>query len=106
MARNHTAEYKAKIALELLREEHTASEIGAREGVTPSLLNTWRRELEKSAYRAFSVTKDEKTAQELASEAQAREEGLMSTIGRLSVENAWLKKKAEQLGTGGKASGR
>jgi len=93
-----TPEYKAKIALEVERGEKTASEIGQREGVAPKLLNTWRRELEQNAHRAFSLTKDEKTAQNQVLAAQEREESLMAKIGQLTFELDWLKKKSERAG--------
>jgi len=93
-----TAAYKAKIALEVERGEKTTSEIGLREGIAPKLLNTWRRELEENAHRAFSVTKDEKNAQAQVLAAQEREEALMAKIGQLTCEVDWLKKKAERAG--------
>ncbi|NLB91120.1 MAG: transposase [Clostridiales bacterium] len=33
--RHYTAEYKARIVLEVLREENTVSEIGVRENINP-----------------------------------------------------------------------
>jgi len=93
-----TPEYKAKLALEVERGENTTSEIGLRESVAPKLLNTWRRELEENAYKAFSASKDEKIAQNQALAAQEREESLMTKIGQLTCELDWLKKKAERAG--------
>lgn len=89
----YTAEYKARVVVEVLREANTISEIGARENVSPKQLYNWKREFLENAYRAFSVTKDEKAAKELTKAAQEREQELMAKIGQLTYECDWLKKK-------------
>jgi len=96
--RTFTAEYKAKLALEVERGEQTVSEIGAREGIASKMLNTWRRELEVNAHRAFSMSKEERAAQKQILETQEREQSLMAKIGQLTYELDWFKKKAERAG--------
>ena len=93
-----TAEYKARIVMEILRENNTISEIGAREGVGYKLLGNWKREFLDNAYRAFSVTKDERAAKNVIKEYEEREQGLLAKIGQLTYECDWLKKKSEQYG--------
>ena len=97
--RTFSPEYKAKIVIEILRELDTVSEIGAREGITPKLLSTWRREFIENAYRAFSVTKDERTANSAAKASSDREQELLAKIGQLTYECDWLKKKYTGAGT-------
>jgi len=97
--RTYSPEYKAKIAIEILRETNTISEIGARENISPKQLSNWKREFLDNAYRAFSVTKDEKTAKETALAASGREQELMAKIGQLTYECDWLKKKYSGIGT-------
>ena len=97
--RTYTPEYKAKLAIEMLRESNTISEIGARENISPKQLSNWKREFTDNAYRAFSVTKDEKAAAEAALAANSREQELMAKIGQLTYECDWLKKKYGSLGT-------
>ena len=89
----HSPEYKAKIVIEVLLGNETPSEIGAREGLSPKMIGNWKREFLANAYRAFSVTKDEKKALEAADEAALRERTLMAKIGQLTYELDWLKKK-------------
>ena len=91
--KNYTPEYKARIAVEILREVQTVSEIGAKEGLSPKMLYNWKREFLENAYRAFSVTKDEKAAKELVKAAEEREQELLAKIGQLTYECDWLKKK-------------
>jgi len=95
--KNYTAEQKAGLIVEALEGESTLSEIGAREGVSPKLLSNWKREFLKNAYRAFSVTKDERIAEEKAREAAERENELMAKIGQLTYELDWVKKKSDEV---------
>ena len=99
--RTFTPEYKAKIVIEILRENNTLSEIGARENITPKLLTTWRREFIENAYRAFSVSKDERAANQAVKTAADREQELLAKIGQLTYECDWLKKKYTGAGTFG-----
>ena len=94
-ARIFSAEYKAQIVMELLREENTLSEVGAKTDISAKQLCNWKHEFIKNAYRAFSVTKDEKAANMVARAAQEREQELMAKIGQLTYECDWLKKKYE-----------
>jgi transposase-like protein len=100
--RTYSPEYKAKVVVEILREEKTISEIGARESVSPKMLYNWKREFLDNAYRAFSVTKDEKTAKEATKAAMEREQELLAKIGQLTYECDWLKKKYTISRTGEK----
>lgn len=96
----YSAEYKSKIVIEVLREAETISAIGAREKLSPKMIGNWKREFLENAYRVFSVTKDEKKAQETADAAMEREQALMAKIGQLTYELDWVKKKYAQSGCG------
>ena len=98
----YTPEYKARIVLEILKEANTVSEIGARDGLSPKMLYNWKREFLDNAYRAFSVTKDEKAAKELVKASEEREQELLAKIGQLTYECDWLKKKYADYRTGEK----
>lgn len=89
----YTPEYKAQIVVEIIREINTISEIGARENLSPKMLYNWKREFLENAYRAFSITKDEKIAKDAMKAAADREQELMAKIGQLTYECDWLKKK-------------
>lgn len=95
--REFSAEYKAKIVLEMLKEENTVSEIAAREEISAKQLYNWRCEFTENASRAFSVTKDEREARNQAKAAMEREQDLMAKVGQLTIENDWLKKKSKQV---------
>jgi putative transposase len=88
--RNHySAEFKAKVALEALKEQQTLAEVGASYGVHPTLVAQWKRQLRDALPQLFADRrqKPDRSAEELQAQ-------LYQQIGQLKVELDWLKKKA------------
>ena len=99
--REYTAEYKAKLVIEVLREEETMSRIASREGLNPNQLGNWKKEFIQNAARAFSQSRDEKAAAVKVSEMKEMEREYQAKVGQLTLEVDFLKKKHEQIyGTG------
>lgn len=81
---------KAKIALEAIKGELSLAQIASKYGVHATQINTWKKQAVNLLPDVFS----EKGKQELVSyETQLAE--LYEQIGRLKVENDFLKKKSE-----------
>ncbi len=95
--RQFTPEYKAKIVLEILREESLISEIGSREAISVNQLHNWKKEFSENAARVFSETKIEKESKNQMREQAEREKSLMEKVGQLTIEIDWLKKKSAQI---------
>lgn len=95
--RKFTAEYKAKIVIETLREESHISEIAARENISRTQLQNWKREFLENAALVFSQNKLERQAKAEVQEAADREDNLMKKVGQLSIENDFLKKKYKEI---------
>ena len=51
--RNHTAAFKARVALEALKEERAVIEIAGITGLHPDLVTPWKRQLQERASEAF-----------------------------------------------------
>jgi transposase len=51
--RNHSASFKAKVALEALKGEQTVSELAAKHGVHHTLVSEWKRALVDGAAAVF-----------------------------------------------------
>jgi transposase len=51
--RNHSASFKAKVALEALRGEQTVPEIAAKHGIHHTLVNQWKRAVTEGASTLF-----------------------------------------------------
>lgn len=91
--RNHySAEFKAKLALEVIKGNHTLAEIASDAKVHPNLLMQWKRQLLESlpTVLADKRVKDNK-------EQEEKEARLYQQIGQLQVELDWLKKKVGRL---------
>jgi len=93
----YTPEYKAKLVIEVLREEKTLSEIASREGINPKQLGNWRSEFIENAARAFSRSKDEKAAAQQVEELKAREKEYQAKVGQLILEVDFLKEAGKKV---------
>lgn len=95
--KTYTPEFKAKIVIELLKEEKTASELGSKHNINVKLLYNWRKEFLENAGRVFAQSKIEKDIKNQEKELLEREHDLMAKVGQLTIENDWLKKKSAQV---------
>lgn len=82
------SEFKAKVAMAALKGDKTVAELAAEYEVHPTQINAWKAALKDRAFEVFNGSGG-KTAQEYKNEI----ERLYSDIGRIQVENNWLKKK-------------
>lgn len=87
-----SSKFKAKVALEAVKEAQTLSELSAKHGVHANQVSKWKKTLNERAEEIF--------AQGSASRSDvvdgALVDRLYQQIGQLQVELTWLKKK---LGT-------
>jgi transposase-like protein len=90
--RNFTPEQKAKIVIEILREEKTLSEIAAEHEIHPNLLSRWKAEFLSNAGRVFNKETDE--VEKIKQSHEKEKDELLRQIGQLSYEVTWLKKKS------------
>ena len=88
MRKKYSAEYKAKIALEAIKEQRTLSEIASEYEVHPNQVGQWKKEVLEGLSGIFSGPKDHGAAKN-----EEVKEQLYSQIGQLKVELDWLKKK-------------
>jgi transposase len=86
--RKFTADFKAKVVLEALKERSTIEELARKYELHPTQINTWKREAVANMAAVFSAEKAEG-----AVESEQQTEKLYAQIGQLKVENDWLKKK-------------
>nr|WP_261399229.1 IS3 family transposase [Leisingera daeponensis] len=86
--KNHSPEFKAKVALEALKGERTAAELASQFGVHPTMIHSWKRALLEGASGVFE--RGGRKPQEI-DEEQVKE--LHAKIGELAVANDFLSRK-------------
>ena len=93
----YSAKFKADRVLEVLLGEEQLGEIAARHNLNPNMLRNWKKEfLEKSSM----VFDESRQAKELAARErvlEAEREELLKTVGQLTIERDWLKKKSVEV---------
>ena len=87
--KQHSADFKFKVALEALKELKTASELSSIYEVHPTLISNWKKQLKEKGQEIFSNNGNRKEQ-----DAQSLQSALYEEIGRLKFELDWLKKKA------------
>jgi transposase len=86
--KQHTAAFKAQVALAALKGDRTVNELAGQYGVHPTLIHTWKKQLLQGADQVFS-----NGAKAADHDAEAQKAELFEQIGRLKMELEWLKKK-------------
>ena len=81
--KKHSSEFKAKIALAVLRDEATASELAQKHKLHVTQIYKWKRQLLDNMARAFD-------GEEGNSAWSEREAELLQKIGELTLERDFL----------------
>lgn len=86
--RVHPPVFKARVALEAIKEQKTIAELSSIYGVHPTQITKWKRQALAGLEQLFSDKwkKDDDKKDELL-------RALYEQIGKLKVESDWLKKK-------------
>jgi transposase-like protein len=88
--KQHSAVFKAKVALEAVKGAHTLNELAGQFELHPTQVVLWKKRLVEGANELFQGRADRDAAQELA-----LRDRLYQQIGQMKVELDWLKKKPE-----------
>jgi transposase-like protein len=87
--RNHSAAFKAKVALAAAKGDKTIAELASQHEVHASQINKWKKHLLESLPDIFSCRRQKDHQDQEALTAQ-----LYQQIGQLKVGLDWLKKKS------------
>ncbi len=87
--KRYGSKFKARVALEAIKEGKTAAELAGQYGVHSSQITRWKKHVVENLPELFSNKhgKDREDAERLQAE-------LYRQIGQLKVELDWLKKKS------------
>jgi putative transposase len=87
--KKHSAEFKAKIALEAAKGLKTINEIASESEVHPSQVTLWKKQLLEEIPTLFANNRGQKQKKDEDLTAM-----LYQQIGQLKVELDWVKKKS------------
>ena len=90
--KQHTAAFKAQVALAALKGDKTVNELASQYGVHPTLIHAWKKQLQAGADQVFSSGSKAATT-----DGEAEKAALFEQIGRLQMELEWLQKKVGPL---------
>ena len=92
MRRQHTAAFKAQVALEAIKERESLSELAMKFKVSQSQISKWKQAFLDNSSAAF-----EKISKKTETE-QVDVHALYEKIGKLEMEKEFLKKNLKKLG--------
>ena len=87
--KRHTAEFKAKVAVEAIRQQKTTSELVTEYGILAPQISAWK----KQALAAIPLAFSNKNAK-VQEARQAEIDELYRQLGQVVAERDWLKKKS------------
>ena len=90
--KQYSPEFKLKVVLEVLKGEKTATQLAGELGVHPVVLSEWKKQFIEAGPQIFAKTRKIRDGAEGKEKAE-----LFEQIGRLKMENEWLKKKLGAL---------
>jgi len=85
--KRHTAKFKFAIALEAAREVKTLNELASHHGVHSAQISLWKKQLLENGEGIFATPQKKDTG------LQKKLDELHRTVGEITMERDWLKKK-------------
>lgn len=90
--RKFSADFKAKVVIEALKERYTIEELARRHELHPNQITTWKKEFLSKAASVFGNDTDKGIDKQ---QQEAEMEKLYARIGHQQIQIDWLKKKLE-----------
>jgi transposase-like protein len=88
--RKFSGAFKARVAIEALKERETLAELSKRFEVHPNMISKWKQEFLERSGEVFDKKSD--------ADSEVDPEKLYAKIGQLEIENDFLKKSLKKIG--------
>ncbi len=98
--RKFTAEFKAKLVLEVLSGERELGAIASEHQINPNQLRSWKAAFLEKAPTLFEENKAVKEAARQAEQVAEEKAAMLKTIGQLTLERDFLMKQAHERNKG------
>jgi transposase-like protein len=91
--KQYDSRFKAKVAIEAIKNQQTIAQIASDYGVHPNQVSQWKKQVLEEVPQIFTQGRKQSSSdnEQLVAE-------LYRQIGQLKVERDWLQKKTELLG--------
>lgn len=89
--RKFTGAFKAKVAIEALKERESLAELSKHFDIHPNIISKWKKEFLQNSPHVFDQQSKE-------TEKEVDVEKLYAKIGQLEIENDFLKKNLRKIG--------
>jgi len=90
--RKFAPEEKARVVLEMLKEEKSVSQLATELGIHTNMLNRWKTEAVQNLSQVF--VDDRKGITKMKQEYERTIDDLYGEVGKLTTQLSWLKKKS------------
>ena len=90
--KQYSPSFKAKVALEALKDKDTLAELSKKFEVHPTQIGKWKQEFLSRAASVFEKSPEAESGEQIDPDQ------LYAKIGRLELENEFLKKSLKKLG--------
>jgi transposase-like protein len=94
MRKRYSPDFKARIVLEMIKEQKSVAELASEHGIHPKMLHRWRTQAVDNLAQVFS---EKDNVADVKAEYERKIEELYKEIGRLTTQLAWLGKKGIRI---------
>jgi transposase-like protein len=96
--RQHSADFKSKVALEALKEQKTLSQLCEQYSLHANQICEWKKVVIEQSSQLFDKKQAQLSASAIAQSVESLQAPFLEQIGLLQMEISFLKKKLKQLG--------
>jgi len=100
--KTYSADFKAKVVLELLSGDSTLNQTASKYEITPQSLLSWKKQFLENASQAFESSKMSSEYKKEIDELQKENEQLAKTLGKATIRAEFAEKKLKSLDSSNK----